>query len=289
MNNLQQRYSRPFTYALILHVILLSVLFIDLDFPSQPRLATENNKNTVNIVKAVAVQQNKVEEEMNRLTAEREQKQAADEAKQQKLAKQAARALQQRKQEQAKLQHMQEQLKMAEKQRAAQQEAAQKQLEKIKQAQETENKRLTKIKEQQVEAQAQQKRQADLAAKQKVVADQQRKKDFEQQVQEEAQSSQMQSEIDKYKALVISAIQNNWNYPDNATQDMTCLLQIKLGPGGVVLSVAVVQSSGNTPLDRSAEVAVYKASPLPVPADPALFDKFRTLNLKVRPQGKVSA
>lgn len=291
METLQQQYSRPFLFALILHAIILTALCIELNFPSQPRLAGENK--SVQIVKAVAINQNKVEEEMNRLAEERQQKQAKEEARQQKLAQQAQKALQQRKTEQAKLRHAQEELKRAEKQRVAEKVAAEKQMQKIKQQQEAENKRLVKIKQEHAAAEAEQKlaekqkKAQELAEKQKAVADQ-HKKDLEHQVQEEANSAENQREIDKYKALVINAIQNNWNYPENVSEDMTCLLQIKLGPGGVVLSVAIVRSSGNTLLDRSAEVAVYKASPLPVPSDPNLFDKFRTLNLKVRPQGKVS-
>jgi colicin import membrane protein len=100
-------------------------------------------------------------------------------------------------------------------------------------------------------------------------------------------SAKMQDEIDTYKALVTNAIQSHWNYPDEVDNSLSCRLRIKVAPGGAVLSVALVESSGNTALDRSAEVAVYKASPLPVPTEPELFEKFRELNLRVKPQGKV--
>lgn len=304
IEHIKEQYSKPFGFACLLHVVLFIALFIDLDFRSRPQLSGENNHPAVKIVKAVAVQQDKVEEEMKRLTEEREEKEEVERKKQQKLAREAQRAVAARKEEQAKLRRFREQLKKAETARIAEQKAAEKQLQKIKQEQAAESKRLAKIKQQQAESEKKQKiadeaaKQAALEEKKKLAEEQkaakqmklseERQQDLQNQIQEEENSAQMQSEIDKYKALVINAIQNNWTYPDNVSDDMTCLLQIKLGPGGVVLNVSVVKTSGNNLLDRSAEVAVYKASPLPVPNNPELFDKFRTLNLKVSPKGKVT-
>jgi colicin import membrane protein len=42
-------------------------------------------------------------------------------------------------------------------------------------------------------------------------------------------------------------------------------------PGGEVVEVRIVQSSGNAAFDQSVERAVLKASPLPRPRDPSLF------------------
>ena len=61
------------------------------------------------------------------------------------------------------------------------------------------------------------------------------------------------------------------------------ILSIDVGPGGVVLAVRLAQSSGNALWDRQALAAAQKASPLPVPKDPRLFDKFRHLRLTVAP------
>ncbi|QLH41403.1 MAG: cell envelope integrity protein TolA [Coxiellaceae bacterium] len=49
----------------------------------------------------------------------------------------------------------------------------------------------------------------------------------------------------------------------------------------------MVRSSGNSALDNSAVSAVFKTSPLPVPTDAELFDKFRELRLTVRPENIV--
>ncbi len=46
----------------------------------------------------------------------------------------------------------------------------------------------------------------------------------------------------------------------------------------------VVQSSGDPVFDRSVENAVYRASPLPLPDDSALFPYFRELEFTFRPE-----
>jgi len=46
-----------------------------------------------------------------------------------------------------------------------------------------------------------------------------------------------------------------------------------------------VKSSGNTTFDRQAELAVRKASPLPVPDDPRLFQQMKDIQFEFDPSG----
>lgn len=101
-------------------------------------------------------------------------------------------------------------------------------------------------------------------------------------VESRAQAAANQGVLDRYRAAILQTIRNNWHPP--AQTDLTCQLAVHLGPGGVVLSVDLLQSSGDPALDQSAEVAVMKASPLPVPTDATLFDEFRTFHIKMSPQ-----
>lgn len=99
-----------------------------------------------------------------------------------------------------------------------------------------------------------------------------------------AAKQQMAKIIDEYKGPITRKIGQYWIVPPNLAKGVSTLLEIKLGPGGVVLSVKLITKSGNDALDRSAKQAVFKASPLPIPEDKTLFDQFRTLRLTVRPQ-----
>lgn len=130
---------------------------------------------------------------------------------------------------------------------------------------------------------------ADADAKAKAAADakaaaaaQQAKADAA--ARQQAMMSHMQGEINKYKALIIQAIRHQWIVPDNVRADVYCQFEIRLAPGGTVLNVQLLKSSGDPLLDRSAQNAIYKASPLPVPADTQTFELFRQINLKVTPE-----
>lgn len=105
--------------------------------------------------------------------------------------------------------------------------------------------------------------------------------------QAQAYGNHLRGEVDKYKSLIIQAIASHWIVPEGVDQGASCKLLVNLAPGGVVLNVQLIRSSGNLALDRSAQVAVLKASPLPVPEEGELFNYVRTINLTVRPEGVV--
>jgi colicin import membrane protein len=92
---------------------------------------------------------------------------------------------------------------------------------------------------------------------------------------------------DKYRHLILQAIAQQWIIPPKISKDLETKLTVHLAPGGMVLEVIIVKSSGNPVLDRSAQTAVYKASPLPVPKK-GLFQTFRQINLTVRPEGVIT-
>jgi colicin import membrane protein len=99
-----------------------------------------------------------------------------------------------------------------------------------------------------------------------------------------ARNQQMQGVVDKYKALILQAIGQHWVVPPTIDKRLFAELLIRLAPGGVVLDVQLVKSSGDPTLDRSAKTAVFKSSPLPVPEDSQGFDQFRQFVLRVKPE-----
>ena len=97
-------------------------------------------------------------------------------------------------------------------------------------------------------------------------------------------SARIAGEVDKYKALIIGAIGRQWILPENIDPHLSSQFRIHLAPNGVVLEVSLTKSSGDPILDRSAQAAIYKASPLPVPSDSGTFNLFREISLTVKPE-----
>ncbi|MDF2529969.1 MAG: hypothetical protein K0Q57_849 [Gammaproteobacteria bacterium] len=90
---------------------------------------------------------------------------------------------------------------------------------------------------------------------------------------------------EQYMALIQQTIRANWINQFNPSQNLTATLQINLDPSGNVLSVSLVQSSGNPTFDRQAILAVRKSSPLPLPQDPTLLKDFLSITLPFSNQG----
>jgi colicin import membrane protein len=101
------------------------------------------------------------------------------------------------------------------------------------------------------------------------------------------QAERTQEIVDKFKAMILQQVGQNWIVPE-VNKDISCRLLITLAPGGTVLTVKLVKSSGNAALDRSAIQAVYKASPLLVPKEQDAFNAMRELDMTVRPESAVS-
>lgn len=98
-----------------------------------------------------------------------------------------------------------------------------------------------------------------------------------------AQASAQQAVIDKYTALINNQVRRNIVEPPNLQGNPQVEFDVVLIPGGEVLTVKLRRSSGIPAYDAAVERAILKASPLPLPPDPALFSSFRDLHLRIRP------
>lgn len=86
----------------------------------------------------------------------------------------------------------------------------------------------------------------------------------------------------EYIAKITSKIRSRIVMPPDIKGDEQVEIDVILVPGGDVLSVKVKKVSGNAAYDSAVERAIYKAQPLPLPPDPALFKDFRDLALQFR-------
>ena len=234
----------------------------------------------VSVVHAVAVNQQAVTQQINRIKQRQREKHAAELARIHRLRQQVLVAKRRRIAEQKRREALKVQRLRLEKERIAHAAAL---ILKKKQHEQRLQEKARALK--QLEERQREEKRA-LAAKQQQLQEkilQQQMKREQSQI-EKARALQMQGVLDQYKGQIIQAIQSQWIVPEGASKALSCVLLINLAPGGVVLSVKTLASSGDAVLDRSARVAVFKASPLPVPKDPAVFEKFRELRLTVRPE-----
>ena len=88
-----------------------------------------------------------------------------------------------------------------------------------------------------------------------------------------------------YAAAIRQAIIAAWSRPPSARNDMQARLRVDLVPSGDLLSVTVLESSGNAAFDRSAEAAVRRVERFDVPKDRRLFEEnFRRFTLLFKPE-----
>ena len=78
---------------------------------------------------------------------------------------------------------------------------------------------------------------------------------------------------DSYIARLRNKIQSVWIKPPSASVGLDCLVEVTQIPGGEVTGARVTQCNGDAAARQSIENAVYRASPLPDPPDPALFER----------------
>lgn len=92
-------------------------------------------------------------------------------------------------------------------------------------------------------------------------------------------------EVQSYQAGIYDLVRKNWSRPPSARNGMQARFVVELIPTGEVLSVALVDSSGNGSFDRSAEQAIRRARRFDVPEDNGLFEaNFRRFYFLFRPE-----
>lgn len=113
--------------------------------------------------------------------------------------------------------------------------------------------------------------------------------------QEAAQLNQMRQQqqastarnklIADYQERIRQKIRSHIRLPRNLTGNPEAVFRVELLPNGEVQRAVLVRQSGQPAYDQEVERAILKASPLPMPPDPAAAASFRSgLTLKFRPQ-----
>ena len=274
---------RAMVYAILVHVVLAAVLFISLEWIDVPTPAPSE----VNIVQAVAVDESKILAEVEKLKKAEEKQQKKDTAKQRELEKQAREAKKKRQREEARLAKLRKEREAEKKRQKEVQKERQAEEKRIASERAEKKKELERLRAEQASLEqqriAEEKRLADAAAERQQLEEKRRREveaaarraefEAEQQRMEAANQKRLASLRGAYIAAIQNQVERNWIRPASARPGLSCKVAVKQIPGGEVINVTVTQCTGDDVFRRSIETAVYKASPLPRPSDPALFDR----------------
>jgi colicin import membrane protein len=257
----------PVFKSVALHGAILISLLVSFNFSAKPLkfVAPQASASALqpDIVKATFIDSNVIEQQKREIA----QAEASAQKRQQDMQRQEA----QRKEALRKKQ-VDETRKKQELQKIEQQD-------KLKREQEKERaiaQQLIKQEQEKAALEAQQKKRQE--ALDKALAKQLQE---EQASMSQANQRRVLSEVEKYKALVHSKVQQ-FLETDGGFIGETCLVNVRLAPDGLVLRVEAV--SGKPALCRIAKAAILRAGTLPMSKDPDVMAQFRQFDIEVSPE-----
>lgn len=175
--------------------------------------------------------------------------------------------------------------KLAEEQRQAQEEAQRKAAEeaaaalKKKQAEEAAAAAAAKKAAAEKLAQEQQEKEQEEEQEKEAQADLQRSLAAEEE-QDKLAQLRASGALASWQSAITARIRRAWIPPPTAHPGIDCVLYVTQQPGGQVSNVRMGSCNGDQAVRDSIQAAVYRASPLPPPPDPALFDSNLTIDFK---------
>ncbi len=267
-----QRYTSAGVLSVLFHIALGVLLVLNFDFSWQ-----SNEPVVANVIDAVVVDSGilkKIEQDKQReLAREKQQRRQERQRREQEAIRIAKEKQEQQRQAEEKL-RLEKQRKEEQQRLEEQRLAEQKRIE--------EQQRL----EQQRIAEEEQRRQEQLAEEQRLLeeakqAEWDRLREAEEAALAQARSTELATKRALYRQAITQKVERNWIKPASALPEYTCRVNVKQIPGGEVVSVRIVSCDADASFERSVENAVYKASPLPDPPDPQLFE--REINFTFRP------
>jgi colicin import membrane protein len=311
-----KKFRFSFIQALAFHLSILGLFALSF-FSTEP--VNKTKKHIPEIIQASIMDESKIQEEAERQkqheitklqNEQKRKKLLEDELKKErqriKQLKEQSKAEERKareKAEQRRQEEIREKQKLAEIKQKAEQAERQAKLkeQQRKAAQEKARKEKQKRKEAEAKARADKKRQEEAATKARA---EEKKRETERQAalqhekeaeaeraaesarqQAKRKAEQDQLAIGSATSAIIRKVQNRWIRPPTAKVGQQCTIKVKLLSSGEVMQAVVTKSSGDVIFDRSAENAVRKASPLPVPANRDLFNRdFQSFTFIFKPQ-----
>lgn len=88
-----------------------------------------------------------------------------------------------------------------------------------------------------------------------------------------AQAAYITGVQNDWVAAIQRVVRNNWLRPPGLSPELICEVRVEILPNGQIVNARISRPSGSAVYDDSVLKAVYKSDPLPLPADPAAFER----------------
>jgi colicin import membrane protein len=266
-----------FVVAAVLHLALFAFLVVSLE-RSVPVLDLDDGPEAI---EATVVDEALVEAEMERIRAE-ERRQAQELADAQAAADAAQRR---REAEERRARELQRQAaetaEREQREREAREQAEVARLADLERRRRAEEERLAEIERQQ-QAEAERQRREEEARRQREAEEQARRaREAEEAAARAERERQQRTVLTQWMRDVRAKVERNWIRPENWPPGTSCTVRVSMIPGGEVVQARLLDSCGEAVRDRSVESAALRASPMPMPEDPAVFR--REIDLVFRP------
>ena len=98
--------------------------------------------------------------------------------------------------------------------------------------------------------------------------------------QEEQNDAAARAGLASWTQEIEGRIADAWIKPASANPGIDCVLDVTQVQGGAVTNVSIGRCNGDGAVRESIEAAVYRASPLPPPPDPSLFQRRLIIEFK---------
>jgi colicin import membrane protein len=99
--------------------------------------------------------------------------------------------------------------------------------------------------------------------------------------EEHVMAARSNGQLASWEAQIQARIQRAWLKPPSARTGIDCIVYVTQVPGGEVVNVRLGECNGDAAVRESIQAAAFRASPLPPPPDPALFE--RNLEIQFKP------
>ena len=277
-------------YSLLAHGVLLAAVWLPMFFNGTGAQTLRTTEQAEPVVMAKVVSDVALNAEVARIAEQRAQQQAAHEAQEQEVVRlQEEQAQLQRaaaeaevvrqREEQALARVREQQIEEAERLAAAQAQREQQEREARERSEAEARERAQAQARAEAQAQARAEAEAEAEAEAKARAEAEAEAKARVEAEAKAQQARVQVLQQEYMGRIREKIARNNTFP-GASSGLTGRVQVRLAPGGQVLAVQVIDSSGNQAYDQAMERNVFRSSPLPVPQDPDDFNYFRDIVIR---------